>query len=574
MSNMAIRRCFLTILFMAISVHAQVTFLERAEELNIVESQFSCGVGIVNIDDDSMNEIIITNHNGPDRLYVWQDSIYQDMGAIYGLGQVPSGHHNVALTDVDKNDLPDLFITSEPNHGYHGHLYVNYGYPPFADEAGSYNLAGANEMGSAFFQFLPTSELSVLCGNRFMVREGQCFYDITEGSGFETLSNVHCPLFFDIDGDNDDDLFVAANWGELDGRLFRNDGDSSFTDISTNTSAGGFPDCGGACFGDIDNDGDFDLYLTSSIVNSMWANDGTGYFIDVTSQSHTGYTGFTRGANFGDYDNDGDIDLFLNRATDYNMLLLNNGNGIFQDYSQPAGVIDSRNGFGCSTGDLNNDGQLDIVTANCNNQQNQVYINQNQNNSYLKIKLIGRYPNTLAFGAIVDLYGFCGEPPLQVYLGKRQMVSLSSMFSFDEPVIHFGTGDYQQLRVVVTFNSLRVIDSSGVAPGQMITLNESSVVSVDEADKVLPDNYLAVNVYPNPFNTCTNIAIENDNADKYAIQIFDIRGRLIKEKYLTGRQVYVWDGTDNAGRAVSTGTYFVRVKTAERQATKKIVLLK
>jgi len=550
-----------------------------ANELNVTEAQFSCGVGIIDLNNDMVNEIIIANHNGADRLYIWYDSLYIDMGYEYELSQYANGHHSIALTDVDKDYLPDIYITGEPYYGNHGHLYINQGHPPFSDEAESYNLAEVDEMGSIFFQFTPESELAVLCGGNLMVRVGQTFIDITEGSGFETIANLHCPLFFDMDGDNDDDLFVAGNWHADGGRLFRNNGDTTFIDISFNTNEGGFPSGGGACFGDIDNDGDFDLYMTSSIENSMWENDGTGYFTNISTQSNTDYGDFTRGANFADYDNDGDIDLFINRATDYNMILLNNGLGIFEDYSYEAGVVDYLNGFGCATGDLNNDGQLDIVMANCDDQQNQIYINQNQNNSFLRIKLIGLYPNTLALGAIVDLYGILNDPPDTIYIGKRQMVSHSSMFSFDEPILHFGTGNFEELRAIITFNSLFIVDTSGIIPGQQISIYEdTTTVSIIESKTQLPENYLSIEAYPNPFNSSVKISFTGESTNQYSLKIYNILGRLVKSDIICDNNMnsydFIWNGTDDLGQPVPSGVYFISVRSKEYVSSINVTLLK
>lgn len=564
------------LLLMISFTYSQVTFNDMADELNIDDLDFNCGAGIIDINNDGFSEIILTSHIGCDRLYMWYDSIYYEVGGYYGIHDADY-HHCIAITDVDKNYLPDIFITGDPAHGNHGHLYINHGYPPFTDEAEEYNLSNVIEMSSSFFQFTPCSELAVLCGGRLMVREGRTFIDITEGSGLENLSNVQMVLFFDIDGDKDDDIFIAHNWELNVGTLFRNNGDGTFTDISTNTNEGGFGYGQGVTYGDIDNDGDFDLYLCSGYgTNAMWENDGTGYFRNITYQSNTDYVGYTRGAVFGDFDNDCDLDIFLNRADDYNMLLLNNGHGVFDDYSAEAGVMDNYNGFGCSTGDLNNDGQLDIVAVNCCFQPKQVYINQNQNTSFLKIKLIGQYPNTLALGAIVDLYGITDELTDTIFIGKRQVVSHSSMYSVNDPIVHLGTGEYNQLRVVVTFNSLVVVDTSGISPGQFITIIESAEVSIDEPTPQIPSEHIVINAYPNPFNKSIVIDIKNLDSYNYELTIHDLLGRQIKKEYINNEKStsYIWDGTDDHGKPIPSGIYFLRVRSEHKKADKKIILLK
>lgn len=555
------------------SVYGQVTFIDMASELNIREHDVSAGVAIVDLDGDDIDEIIMTSHRGADRLYKWTDSIYVDVGDTCGLSRDSDFHHSIAITDVDKDRRPDFFITGDPVYNNHGHLYINNGDYPFPDMAEQYNLRQVAEMGSSFFQFTPTSELAVLCGGRLMVREGQEFVDITEGSGLESLTYVHVPLLVDLDGDFDDDLFVVGNWEDYTARMYRNNGDTTFTDISNNTNEGGFPVGQGVIFGDIDNDSDFDIYICSGFsTNSMWANDGTGYFTNITAESNTGVGGYSRGANFGDFDNDGDLDLFINRADDYNMLFLNNGSGVFTDYSHESGMNQLRNGGGCAVGDLNNDGQLDVVAVNCNYEQNLVYINQNNNGSFLKIKLIGEYPNYLALGAIVELYGISDSMEDTVFIGKREVTSLSSVYSVNDPVVHFGTAGYLNLRAVVTFNSLAVVDTSGISPGSFITIGETST-SVDNDIPRIPNDYLAVSAYPNPFNGSTNITYRLGSAALVTIDIFDLLGRKIatleRKYHPAGEHNITW-----SAHARASGTYFYRIQAGDRVKSGKLLLLR
>jgi hypothetical protein len=557
---------------------AQVTFQELGWELHFRDLDPSAGVAIVDLDDDGKNEIITTSFDGPDRLYKWADTLYIERGQLYGLTQDADEHHSICLTDIDKDRRPDFYITGNPVSINHGHLYINNGLPPFPDMAEYYNLDEVQEMGSSFFQFTPTSELAVLCGGKFMVRQGDEFIDITQGSGLESIVYVHEPLFFDIDGDYDDDLFVVGNWEDYPARMYRNNGDTTWTDISTNTNEGGFPVGQGVIFGDIENDGDFDVYIVSGFqTNTMWANDGTGYFTNVTAQSNTGVAGYCRGTCFADFDNDTDIDLYINRSTDYNMLFLNDGNGVFTDYSYEAGTIQYYNGGGCASGDLNNDGKLDIFAVNCDDQRNLAYINQNQDSSFLKIRMMGDYPNYMAFGAIVELYGITVNPPDTVFIGKRQVASLTGVYSASEPVVHFGTGGYTELRVVAVFNSLYTVDVAGIAPGRTIVIHEHTT-SVDYASPVIPINYSRVSAYPNPFNSTIRISLKGNSSSDLSLEIFDILGRLIKSDNVvsdpSGRFEYVWDGTDNFDNPTPSGIFFIRFAGENFRAEKKITLLK
>jgi hypothetical protein len=420
--------------------------------------------------------------------------------------------------------------------------------------------------------------LSGIIGGHLMVWHDTAFIDVTQGSGLESMYNVHCPLCFDIDGDTDDDIFIAGNYTSNSGRLFRNNGNGTFTDISTNTNQGGFPVGQGATMGDIDNDGDFDLYITSGFdQNSMWENNGSGFFVNVTAQSNTGVGGYSRSACFGDFDNDGSVDLFVNRANDYNVLFHNDGTGVFTDISRQAGVMDNYNGFGCATGDLNNDGQLDIIAVNYNGDQNQVYINQGNSNSYVRIKLLGLERNSLALGGIIRLYGINADYSDTVFLGIREIQSLTTMFSVNEPIAHFGTQQYQNLMADVIFQSLNHIIVGDLIPGNTYYISERPT-AIDEQSSSLPHKYMAMSAYPNPFNNSVKISAVCNTDGMLAITIYDLMGRQVKTAIIdvgeTNRHSYTWDGKNDQGQQCPSGVYIVKAKSSQSQARIKITYLK
>jgi hypothetical protein len=564
-------------LFIASFVHAQVTFVESASQLNMGEEDFSAGVAIVDIDNDYVNEVFIVNRHNSNRFYVRQESTYINMAQHYGV-TYSNMFHNITAADVNFDYLPDFYLTGSET-GYVAKLFVNNAPAPFVDMAEAYNLRLSTDMSAAFFQMTPTSGLCILAGRRLMMMQHGTFVDITQGSGLEGLSNVLTPVFFDLDGDIDDDLFIAGNWELNVGALYRNNGDGTFTDISTNTNEGGFGYGQEVTFGDIDNDGDFDIYLCSGFgTNSMWKNDGSGYFTNITDLSNTGCGGYSRGANFADFDNDGDLDLFVNRASARKMLYLNIDEGIFADFSEEAGVVDTAGGFGCAIGDLDGDGQMDIIAANSDYVRKQVYINQNSNASFLKVKLNGRSPNTLALGAIIELYGDAGPTAGRELIGKREISSHPSFYCVNDLVAHFGTGDHTELEVVVYFQSLAVKDTFGVVPGEMIILEEPLETSADESGVPLPLRHITLSAYPNPFNSFSVISINGGNSEKYFLAIYDMLGRQIRSAEIpitpAGYVTYTWDGKNYQGCSLPSGVYFVYVQAENTSSELKITLLK
>ena len=180
-------------------------------------------------------------------------------------------------------------------------------------------------------------------------------------------------------------------------RLYRNNGDGTFTDVSAGS---GLTHTGwgmGVCVGDYDNDGYDDLYVTYYGGNVLYHNNGNGTFTDVTARAGAGGHGWGMGCAFGDYDNDGFLDLYVANYVDVDInhlaapgsapnctyrgiatfcgprglpggrdvLFHNNGNGTFTDVTEKAGIDrNSYYGLGVVWGDYDKDGREDIYVAN------------------------------------------------------------------------------------------------------------------------------------------------------------------------------------------------------------------
>ncbi len=130
----------------------------------------------------------------------------------------------------------------------------------------------------------------------------------------------------------------------------------------------------GGGFFDYDNDGFLDIYLINARpqitetngempTNILYHNNGDGTFTDVTRSAGVGDTGYGVGATTGDYDNDGDVDIYVtNFGT--NVLYRNNGDATFTDVAQTANVADMKWGTSCAFADLDSDGFLELYITN------------------------------------------------------------------------------------------------------------------------------------------------------------------------------------------------------------------
>jgi enediyne biosynthesis protein E4 len=179
-------------------------------------------------------------------------------------------------------------------------------------------------------------------------------------------------------------------------RLYRQNEDGAFSDVTEKAGLTGMPQNRygmGVAVGDYDNDGFEDLYLTNYGANSLFHNNGDGTFTDVTTRAGTAAGGWSASAGFFDGDNDGRLDLFVTRYVDWtfqnnrycgekkpgyraychpdnyggiaNILYQNNCDGTFTDLSSKAGVADPNGkGLGVAFADYDNDGFMDVYVAN------------------------------------------------------------------------------------------------------------------------------------------------------------------------------------------------------------------
>ena len=286
----------------------------------------------------------------PDALFInMGDGTFEDMSAQAGLDDLHFGS-GAAAGDYDGDGFLDLYVTSlgppdDMRPGNHK-LYHNNGDLTFTDVAAR---AGVNQ----------TSQMD----------------DMPDGFGSS---------FGDYDLDGDLDLFVAG-WNKLartgaSNRLFRNDGDGTFTDV---TEAAGIIDDGNLyslgirgfspCFADTNGDRYPELMVAADFGTSVYyVNKSDGTFNEWTSEAGTDQARSGMGSTVGDFNNDGMLDWYVSAIYDDdgvgrgsgNKLYYNQGGHVFKEVAAAAGVDDGGWGWGTVAVDLNNDGWLDIVETN------------------------------------------------------------------------------------------------------------------------------------------------------------------------------------------------------------------
>ena len=191
----------------------------------------------------------------------------------------------------------------------------------------------------------------------------QTFTDIAASAGVDGGADWQGVSFADFDNDGDEDIFIVRHDGPP-GALYRNNGDGTFTDI-TNSAGLLETENEGGVFGDYNNDGLLDLYVSNEHGrNFLFRNNGDETFTDVSDGSGANLSGLAISSPFGDYNNDGLLDIYIVNLSGSNVLLRNNGDGTFTNVTDAAGVGNTGAGITAVWSDFNLDGKLDLYVAN------------------------------------------------------------------------------------------------------------------------------------------------------------------------------------------------------------------
>jgi hypothetical protein len=320
------------------------------------------------------------------------------------------------------------------------------------------------------------------------------------GSGMMTLDQSlivtadrpgnYAAIWTDYDNDGDNDLYITkckggAVPGDIDrtNLLYRNNGDGTFSEVGAMAGLDDNAQSWATVFEDFDNDGDFDAFIVNhDFQNRFFLNNGDGTFTDIISI--TGINPNDLGAwenASGDFNNDGWVDILSEMVT---RLYLNKGNLTFTGQLCPV--------TGGGIGDLNNDGFLDVVNGST------VYLNQGNNNNWLKINTIGNLSNKNGIGARVELYGEWGRQLREVRSGQSftPMSSLTTYFgigqatAIDSVVVKWPSG----IRTVVanpSINSMLNIPEAGclLPPSDLVVDGETTLCPGESVTLTAPDGY-------------------------------------------------------------------------------------
>ena len=450
-------------------------FTDVTLDSGLTRRGYGMGACSADYNNDGWPDIYITSV-GPGALYRNEAGRrFTDVSQAAGLPAQPIFSASCAFADVDADGDVDLFVANYVDARIDNHIFCGD----------------------------PAKKLRIYCHPVNFAAHADALYrnngdgtftDVSRGAGVAGTGNGLGAVFGDYDDDGDVDLFVAND--TTPNFLYRNDGRGVFREVALGSgvavASDGRPRAGmGTDFGDYDGDGRLDLFVTNHELeaHTLFRNLGGGLFEDTTARSGVGiptlpYVGF--GTLFADLDLDGDLDLpivnghvmnsaghFRRGATDaQRKLLLRNENGRFIDIGRQSGpgFATEAIGRGLAAGDIDNDGDLDLLVTN-NGTRAELLRNGSARTNALLVRLVGTRSNRSAIGTRVRITigartlvrevkagsGYLGQSDLRVHLGLGTTAVVSRLD------VRWPTGVVEVIENVAANQILTVTEGRGVS---------------------------------------------------------------------------------------------------------------
>ena len=447
------------------------TFSDVTDKARVGDVGWGMGCAVGDFNNDGFDDLYVTSV-GPDHLFKNNgNGTFTDVTQKAGVSD-PRFSTGAAFLDYDNDGKLDLFVTN----------YVGFDIN---------HLPTFGEGPTCQFKGVP-----VQCGPRGLPGAGDSlfhnngdgtFTDVSQKAGVADSRGYYGMdvVGSDFDGDGLMDIFVAND--STPNFLYHNNGNGTFSEIGFESGTaldknGNEQGCMGVTLGDYDHDGLLDLFITNfdDEYNVLYRNAGRGSFVDVSYDAGVAmislpYVGW--GTKFFDYDNDGWLDLFVANGHAYpqrdryrqrKLLYKNNRDGTFSEIAAQVGsaLMEERASRGTAFGDIDNDGDVDIVINDLDSAPQLLRNDGGNKNNWILIKTIGTKSNRNGIGAKVKVVS--GD-----LIQVDEVRSGGSYISQNDFRLHFGLEQRTSVDLIQVRWPSGVVDTlTNVSVNKVVTVKE------------------------------------------------------------------------------------------------------
>jgi hypothetical protein len=461
--------CFFIQLFSQKNILAQSPMQNVAASVGVNASagngDFGSGVSFVDFNQDGWDDLTFGTELG-DSILFFKNNGNGTFTKIPSLVNHTDYSRQVLWVDIDNDNDLDLYVNTAKlfNASGQNRLYENTpsGFVDITYTSGL-KIQDDDSFGAAFADIDKDGDLDFYVSNRdttyydvlYRNNGNKTFTDISSSSGIGTAKTPDfCAAFFDYNNDGNIDLYTAVERYNFPNKLYKNNGNGQFSDVSVATNAGVYIDAMNVGVGDYDNDGAFDIYITNTgPPNVLLDYDPvTSEFTDYAAAVGLEFNQYSWSASWLDVENDKDLDLYVCSQnllpSQHNKLFKNDGNFVEYNFNGLPG--DNLTSFANAIGDFDNNGRPDIAVSNSAEENILLWKNITTNsNNFIKIKLKGVASNKFGIGSSIKIvdsnidkqYRFthCGIS----YLGQNTMVEnigVGTSNTVDSLIIRWPTG--------------------------------------------------------------------------------------------------------------------------------------